>query len=125
MNKSEREAFEKLQDDLRIARALRFTEKIKPDIPAPKDGTTRGFLFNAYSSQIQYAASRTVSHATSYAPIKDTGFGGGWTQGGRAIYSSKLLAFKAMRYEVELECAKKLAGIDKQIEQEIAALNQE
>lgn len=121
MNKTEKAAFEKLQEEARITKALRFTEQIDPDIPRPEKGETSGFLFNAYSVRVRYARSDSVHHATSDSPIPERNkYSSGWSQNGRALYSSRLLALKAMRHEVERECAKKLAGIDLKIEQESA-----
>ncbi len=102
---------------MRIARAFRFTEKIAPDIPRPTDSGkhTTGWVHNSYNDRTEQGWSRWGSHGTGVEPRAD------WSgsQGGKALYSSELLALKAMRYEVEQICAKRLAAIDARIEKAI------
>jgi hypothetical protein len=43
------------------------------------------------------------------------------SQGARSLYSTKLLALKAMRNEMERKAARELAKVDALIEQEAAA----
>jgi len=116
MNKKEQAEFEAAKKAAVVARALNWTEAVEVDVPAPKAGTTKGYLFNAASSQpcIMYCLSSTTGHATSWdqMPEKTT------TQNSRSMYSTKLRALKALRHELEKKYAESLASIDMQIQKE-------
>jgi hypothetical protein len=94
--------------------ALRWTEPVLPDVMPPKGGDdlSKGFLHNSYSMRAEPACSSSVYHGIGRND-KTT------SQGTRHLYSTRLLALKAMRHEVENEAAKKLHEIDKLIEQEL------
>ena len=115
MNKKQTAVFHELEAALRAARALRFTEAIEPDVPVPHNsGMTRGFLFSAHvggSPCVEKACSNAVHHSFG-RDDKTT------SQGACRLYSTRLLALRAMRHEVELKCAHILADIDAQIEKE-------
>lgn len=115
MNKKEQAEFEALRKAVYVARALNWTQSVAPDIPAPKSGDpmTRGFVFNVYSQSISHALSSTSGHATGCEPPTRTS-----TQHCISMYSTKLLALKALRHEVEKKAANDLAKIDMQIEAE-------
>jgi hypothetical protein len=112
MTKKEQREFENLQGELIKARAFRFTDKVEPDVPIPQwPGLVKGWIGVGPTSnhpRVEKACSSSVSHNI-----------GGWekttTQQAKRLYSSELLAWKALRYEVEQECASKLARIDEQI----------
>lgn len=114
-----REQVAEAQNQTRIAMALRFTDEVKPDVPAPissysaTDGLSKGFLFNAYIAAVAPACSSSAAH--NYGNDTKTA-----TQYPRILYSTRLLALRGLRHAVELECAKRLAAIDKQIEKELA-----
>lgn len=122
MSKRERDAFDKLADELRIAKAFRFTEPVDRDVPRPEGGEmTTGWDFNAYSVLHGYGAesgvkelwSKCVSHGNMpYSPNRGS-------QGGMSLFSSKLLALRALRHELEEAFARKLAEVDAQIEREL------
>lgn len=63
---------------------------------------------------ILYALSNSVHHATTWDdfPTRTS------SQGARSMYSSKLLALKALRHQLERDYAETLASIDMQIEEE-------
>jgi hypothetical protein len=100
---------------LKTLLALRFTPDISPDIPKPESGQgeskiVNGWSFNAYSRRVYKSCSSVVYHGTdkwdkteSQHPIEQ--------------YSTPLLAYKAMRREVEKECARNLRDIDRKIEE--------
>lgn len=104
----------KMVEDLKTKLALRFTEQVKPDIDYPKieDDLINGYQFNSYRKEIYKSCSTSYSHGTrqwdkisSQQPIQQ--------------YSSKLLALKAMRNEVEKQCAIDLRSVDILIEKEL------
>lgn len=112
MNKKEVEYVEELKTKL----ALRFTEKIEPDMERPDYGSNKivnGWSFNSYSMSVNKSCSSCISHSLH-----------GWdkttSQNSIRQYSSRLLALKAMRNEVELKCAANIYKIDKMIESESA-----
>lgn len=118
MNKKEQAAFEELKTELRLARAMRFTEPVEPDIPIPNGSIlTKGFMFNAYhgigGDRVVRACSSAVGHGFDRDDRADTKMP-------RRLYSSRLLALKAMRHSVEEDVAQRLANIDAQIEAELA-----
>src|ERR1035437_5931809 len=116
MNKKETAAMDDLRKQLAIAKAMRFTEPVLPDVPIPSghDTLTKGFLFaggfNSYA-RVEPSCSSSAHH--NFGRTEKT-----TTQNPRTLYSTKLLALRAMRYAVEKECAQTLAGIDQQIENE-------
>ena len=89
--------------------ALRWTARVAPDVAPPESGgLSKGFLPNAYSVRVEPACSSSVSHAFGRDDRTTS-------QGARWLFSTKVLALKAMRHEVEMEAAKKLHAIDELI----------
>jgi hypothetical protein len=124
MTKKETAAFEALQnelqkekDNVRVAKALRWTHPITTDVAPPTRSMelTTGYLYSSYSGiggdSVTIACSGVTGHARGRVD-KTT------TQNARHLYSTKLRALQALRHEVEQQCAARLAAIDKQIEQE-------
>lgn len=120
MNKKEQAAFADLQEQLRIAKALRFTEPVERDVEPPECGIGReirnGYDYNAFIGpygrpRVEPACTSSVYHSFGQHNKTDS-------QNPRRLFSTKLLALKAMRNDVELKCAKILADIDLQMEQE-------
>ena len=114
MNKKEQAEMESLRNQLRLAKALRFTEPHLPDVPIPSvysDGLSKGFLFCASEGamRVEPACSSSVGHAMGQDKRTTT-------QGGRRLYSTELLAWQACRNEVEQKCAEWLAKVDEHIE---------
>lgn len=98
---------------MRIAQALRWTGPTPAPDVAPPDthGLTTGYMFNVYAQYVEVACSSSVSHAigrtdrtTSQRPLH--------------LYSTRLLALRALRAESERKFAEQLAKIDEQIEAE-------
>ena len=124
MTKREKEEMESLRQQLREAVAFRFTEDVKPDVPPPEGGSGRlsvGFQFRlgglrVYSSRELVEAlpscSSCVGHG--YGTTKET-----TTQNPWWMYSSKLLALRAARRELEKQYSRALASVDEQIEKEL------
>ena len=90
--------------------ALHFTEKVAPDIPIPRstDGIVNGISYNSYSRCVRKTCSSSIAH-------NDHGWDKVTSRDPIAQYSSVLKSLKAMRTEVELDCARKLHEIDKMI----------
>ena len=110
MNKREQDYLESIE----IKASLRLTEEILPDLPIPKssDGLVKGYRFNVYTSRVSETCSDSVYH-NSHDNIKAN------SQNPMEQYSTKLLALKALRYQTELEVAKKLRAIDIKIKAEL------
>ncbi len=123
MNKKEQAEMDSLRDQLRIAKALRFTEDVLPDVMAPLPSEpghrlTKGYLIAAYAGwdgdKVVPACSSSVYH--NFGSQEKTS-----SQGSRALYSTRLLALRGLRHEVEKQVASRLASIDKKIEQELSS----
>lgn len=113
MNKKEKQ----LVEDLKIKAALRWTSPVEIDVPIPSHDSLefgeviKGYSFNSYCRSVDISCSSSMYHnlhgdtkTTSQQPIEQ--------------HSTKLLALKAMRHEVEKEFAKELYKIDLRIEEE-------
>lgn len=110
LNKREAEEFELLKTKL----ALRCTEKVEYDIQPPplfSSEILNGYLFNKHSKIVNEACTSNIHH--SYHQHNKTN-----SQRPMPLYSTRLLALKALRNELELEFAKELRKIDLEIEKE-------
>jgi hypothetical protein len=119
MNKTEKAKMQELEEQIQIALALRWTEKVLPDVEKPESFSNkiaRGFLFNAYTGQVDEMWSESIRHGYATSPQRGS-------QGGISMYSTRLLALKALRHAVEVRSAEALRGIDKRIAAELAADN--
>lgn len=115
MNKKEQAEFDAAKKAVFVARALNWTESVSLDVPVPKKGETRGYVFNEMGSPpyVAHALSSTIGHATSWldpSPPKKT-----TSQRPIPMYSTELLALKALRHALENRYAETLAKIDMQI----------
>ena len=119
MNKKEQKAFDDLKEQLRIAKALRFTEDVPEDVPIPSEWKelAKGWMFNEHrwthgrAGSVQRACSSPTGHCFGDDTYTNT-------QGGKSLFSTKKRALTAMRRAIELEYAKSLADLDKLIEEE-------
>ncbi|RWE46801.1 MAG: hypothetical protein EOS79_11465 [Mesorhizobium sp.] len=125
MNKTEQAAFEKLRNDLALARAMRWPSYPKPapmsraEIEANLiDGgerwgssqkVARGWYQNAYSKRVTYGCSTVVSHNIEGDTTSSQNMG--------VMYAIKADALRAMRLEMTEKFARDLAGVDRQIEE--------
>lgn len=96
--------------------ALHRTANVEPDVALPDSYSdlATGWLFAGERSdfpRVEVACSSRGSHA--FGRVDKT-----TTQEGRLLYSTKLLALKALRHTLENECAKRLRNIDRMIEAE-------
>jgi hypothetical protein len=113
MNKKEQAEMEALKHELRVARAMRFTDPVPKDVfpPQTMHELVTGWVYNAHSKRVDVACTNSVNHAvgqtdrtTSQRPI--------------LMYSSRLLALKGLRHELERKYAEELAELDRKIEDE-------
>jgi hypothetical protein len=111
MNKKEQSEMDELRKQLYIARALRFTEFVEKDV-SPDDWSklTIGWTYNAYNGKVSESCSTTNYHAIGRTDKTNT-------QRGIEMYSTELLAYKALRYEMEQKFANELSEIDKKIDE--------
>jgi len=116
MNKKEQAEMQALIKQAAINRALNWTQPVMPDVSPPRgSGETTGFVFNTHNASISSAWSSSVHHSIGYASSKESRSA---SQNSRHLYSTKLLALRGLRHEVEKECAAKLACIDAEIAKE-------
>lgn len=115
MNKKEQAYIKDLEDQLRLAKAMRFTIKISPDVmpPAFENGKElrKGWLFNTYSRTVERGCTCSLYH--SFGTDEEAR-----SQNPMPLYSTKRLALMALRNRVEIELARELAQIDEAIEDE-------
>lgn len=121
MTKKEQAVVDNLKRELALARAFRRTDKVEPDVPIPTshgtDALAKGFLYAGSLSdypRVEIACSSAVHHAFG-RDDKTT------TQNATRLYSTRLLALRALRHEVENSCAQRLARVDQDIEKELTA----
>ncbi len=102
--------------DAAIASAFHRTEPVERDVLPPKELDSLSLGWNFIGSieygRVEKACSNGVSHGTGWEKVS--------SQGTLRLFSTKILALKAMRHSVECYCARKLAEIDIQIEAESA-----
>lgn len=96
-----------------LERAMRLSADVLPDIPIPEyPNVTEGYL--VCYDRVELSWSKSCLHGTG--PRKNSADGRtGASQGGRALYSTKSLALKAMRARVARRHAEDLARIDRRI----------
>jgi hypothetical protein len=110
MSKKEKELYEKAM----TAAALRTTEGVIPDVAPPNNGLSIGWAaiaMNSDSARVEPACSSPSGHAIGQQDHTTS-------QRSIWLYSTKLLALKALRRGVENDCARRLRNIDRVIEQE-------
>lgn len=126
MNKKERGELEEARHDAdylpKLAKALRWTDaKPEMDLPKPANGHTTGWSY-FFSSGGYTGIHGGIIQKWSQCSRHGNGDGTNLEHGdpnGIALYSTKLLALKALRAEMELAYANELLKIDQQIEQEL------
>ncbi len=109
MNKKEQAQVQELKRKLSTLAALRWTDEVLPDLPIPicSPHITKGWE-TCYNRVVPSLSSSVYHKTDSWDEAKN----GGWSQGPRNLYSTKLLALKALRHEKELQFAEELARID-------------
>lgn len=120
MTKAEKAALAAVQHELALHRAMRLDPIEPPDVPPPEAGSvpwdrhTNGWTINAYTGTIQRAWSKHHTHGWGEAPVRN----GSASQQGIALYSTRLLALRALRATMARQAAEKLAKIDAEIASE-------
>jgi len=104
------EQAEALAREALIAQALRWTAPVEPDVSPPLAGAplATGYMYNTYSAAVFVACSSSVGHAIGSC-TKTT------TQGAIALYSTRERALRALRSDLERDCALRLAVADRAI----------
>lgn len=118
MNKKEQAAVQSLKDQLALWKALRWTEKVEPDMPVPDSYSALAVGYTTLggssdSARVEPSCSSSVFHAWGRQDKTDT-------QQGIRQHSTRLRALKALRNEVEIACARRLVRIDEMIGKEQA-----
>lgn len=123
MNKKEQAEFAAMKNKLAVASAFIRTPEVKKDVPVPlaamRSNNSHGYDFNTFTQEVREYWSSSVSHYTEN-PEGKKGYVSG-SQRGVSLYSTRLLALKALRHFMENKAAEDLAKIDVQIEAEIEA----
>jgi hypothetical protein len=125
MTKAEKQVVADLNDEierLKTQLALRHTAKVEPDVMPPTSCT--GGLSTGWHA----AASggwRGLEYRVPEACSSSTGHNIGrndrtQSQGSRKLYSTRLLALRSARYQLEQMAAKSLRAVDVAIENELA-----
>jgi hypothetical protein len=114
MTKKEKEALEAAL----TAAALRTTSDVVPDIPPPTcGGLSKGFAVVGARSdygRVEPACSSSVHHGIGQQDKLNS-------RDALHLYSTKMLALKALRRAVERDCADRLRRVDRMIEAEISS----
>jgi hypothetical protein len=119
MTKKEKAEFDAAILKAQTLSALRWTEPVDKDLPVPTGGEIiNGWDYNFYTLYAERMWSSSYNHGCG---IKDDDNRYYSNQKGISLYSSKLLALKAMRHYIERESAEKLRRIDEQIKSELEA----
>lgn len=107
MTKKEIAELEAMRSELQLVAALRWTEPIAPDVPIPEGQKLSTGWVTGYN-RVDVACSSSIFH--SYGRTDKT-----TCQSPCKLFSTKLRALKALRYEMERRFAGELARVDRQI----------
>ena len=81
----------------------------------PDEGMVNGFTFNSYTREVLHSISSSVGHgllSLSHSQCENT-----TSQRPMKQFSTKVLAAKALRHEMEMRFAKQLMKVDEMIQQ--------
>ena len=118
MTKAEKEMIE----HYKYLMSLRWTDPVKPDVPIPEGSgeLSKGFYpiaSQSDSARVDIACSSSVFHAIGSNTKTNS-------QRAMPLYSTRMLALRALRHQVENYCAKLLRRVDVQIEAEQSKLSE-
>lgn len=125
MTKAEKAEMDRLRNDLALARAMRWPSYAKPARMTydqirdnlvdggvkwgSRQKVARGWFQNAYSQRVSYGCSDGTFHSQGGDTTSSQNMGEMW--------ATKADALRAMRLEMTEDFAKKLAAVDRQIEE--------
>ena len=111
MTRKERESYELMQLEVTLHKAMFVSDLIEPDVPPPLGGEpmTTGWTYNEHSIRILPACSSSVGHGLDQTD-KTT------SQRPLALYSTRALAYKALRGVLSRRYALHLLQLDRRIE---------
>jgi len=120
LNKAEKQLIEDLKTaikDLKTESALRRTEEVLPDVMPPElfKELSTGYVFvgpRSDTARVEAACSSSQSHGIGRTDYTSS-------QQSQMLYSTRLLALKGLRHEVENDCARRLRKVDVMIEKEM------
>jgi hypothetical protein len=118
MNKKEQAALDEAKKMADLRYSLRWTskERINHDLHPEYKKTIFGYSFNTHNERIYPEWSQLARHGSGHPPEEIT-----WktsaSQNGVSLYSTKQLALKALRFELEIKFAETLRRIDNQIDE--------
>lgn len=118
MTKKEKAAMDAAILKAETLAALRWTEPTERDVAPPtvgdqRDKVSKGWDFNAYTKKVEPYSCSSIYSWTGHTDIPVFTA----SRGSLVLFSSELLALKALRHAVELKSAEELRLIDKRIEQ--------
>ena len=110
MTRKERESYELMQLEVTLHKAMFVSDLIEPDVPPPLDGEpmTTGWTYNEHSMRILPACSTSSGHGLDQTD-KTT------SQRPLALYSTRALAYKALRGVLSRRYALHLLQLDRRI----------
>ena len=116
MNKKEQALVQSLKDKYALWKALRWTEKVEPDVPIPASYSDLavgyvGLGGSSDSARVEPSCSSSINHAWGRQDKTDS-------QRPIRQHSTRLRALRALRHEVEIACARRLLQIAEMIEKE-------
>lgn len=116
MNKKEQQQLADAIEAAELAKALRWTEEVKPDVPPPKSGGySEGWIANWHTGRVERGWSSSNVHG--YGPIPAHGQQRNATQNSCWLFSSPERAMRYIRHRMEQEAAAKLMEIDRRIKE--------
>lgn len=121
MNKAERAAMEKLEQQVARLRALHFTSPVPPDLYAAhyNHEAVVGWFISGHAENGAVVAGSSRVHV--HYRFNDEGIRSGCgTQGAKPMYSTRANALRGLRNEVEEAAARRLAAIDAALAIELA-----
>lgn len=116
MTKKEQAAFQALLIRAETVAALRWTDSVDRDLPAPEPcsgALIQGWDFNVYTGLTYEAWSTSIANGSGR--YGDRGMSG--SRGKLSLFSSEFIALRALRHRTEQEAAKKLMEIDRKIKE--------
>ena len=124
MNKKEQAEMAALRRQVLVAGAFVRTPSVRPDVAPPlpcRSGPeyTEGFDYNVHTKSVYAGWSASVVHGTGAAPKSGDRYHSA-SQNSAHLYSTRLLALRALRSAFERKVANELADIDEKIAAELA-----